>query len=229
MKMPNRIAALRNERDLTQPELAERIGCNHSTISRLESGRRKLTLEWMEKIAAALGCQPADLLHSGPRSPHKGGLRQVAPRVENNMIEVDGSEYLALPSFDAALSAGAGSLMEIEPEPIGYHLIESQWLRSITRAAPEYLMVVRVDGDSMEPVLSDGDWILVDTTQRRLDRQGIYALRIGSAVWVKRISLNLKEQMVQVISDNSVYPMQELREEELEPIGRVLCVLARKL
>ena len=42
--------------------LAELIGTSHVHLHRLEMGKSRVSIEWMEKIAAALGCAAADLL-----------------------------------------------------------------------------------------------------------------------------------------------------------------------
>jgi transcriptional regulator with XRE-family HTH domain len=64
-KTDNRIAELRNAAGLTQVQLAERIGTNGNTISRLETGKTRLRVDWMEKIAKAIGQKPADLMANG--------------------------------------------------------------------------------------------------------------------------------------------------------------------
>lgn len=58
----NRIRELREAKGLTGRQLAEMIGTTQETISRLETGRRKLTHDWMRVIAKALGVTPADLI-----------------------------------------------------------------------------------------------------------------------------------------------------------------------
>lgn len=58
----NRIRELRERRGLTVYELAERIGTTGAQISRLELGQRKLTEDWMRKLALALDVHPAELL-----------------------------------------------------------------------------------------------------------------------------------------------------------------------
>jgi len=63
--MENRISELRKARGLTLKRLAELVGTSNQQISHLEKGRRRLTLEWMERIAAALECHPSDLLIGG--------------------------------------------------------------------------------------------------------------------------------------------------------------------
>lgn len=77
--MENRIKELRKARGLTMKQLAELVGTSNQQISHLEKGRRRLTLEWMERIAKALDCQPADLL---------GGSTQIQNEKERAMIEL---------------------------------------------------------------------------------------------------------------------------------------------
>ena len=60
--MTNSIRALRKQNGLSQQELAKRIGTTGQQVGNLENGRRKLTQDWMERLAAGLGCGPADLL-----------------------------------------------------------------------------------------------------------------------------------------------------------------------
>lgn len=45
----------RGELELTQKELAERVGTSHSAISRLESGRHRVSIATLERISEALG------------------------------------------------------------------------------------------------------------------------------------------------------------------------------
>jgi DNA-binding Xre family transcriptional regulator len=62
LKPMNRIREIREAAGLSSDELAERVGTSGAQIRRLETGERRLTAEWMEKIAEELGCTPADLI-----------------------------------------------------------------------------------------------------------------------------------------------------------------------
>lgn len=53
-KLSYQITRLRNLRGLSQAELAKRIGTHQASISRLESGRKKPNLEFLEKVIGAL-------------------------------------------------------------------------------------------------------------------------------------------------------------------------------
>ncbi len=72
--MTNSIRAFRKQNGLSQQELAKRIGTTGQQVGNLENGRRKLTQDWMERLAAGLGCGPADLL--GP--PANGSTNSSA-------------------------------------------------------------------------------------------------------------------------------------------------------
>lgn len=145
------------------------------------------------------------------------------------IVDVAGVEFASIGVYDARFSAGPGSIVEPGQEPEGYRLFEAQWLRALTSAAPDRLAVVRVDGDSMRETLDDGDFVLIDRSETRISRQGIYALRVGESCWVKRLSVSLKDRIVKVISDNPRYPEDQLQEDELELLGRVLMIVARKV
>jgi transcriptional regulator with XRE-family HTH domain len=60
--MQNRIGVLRRERGLSLADLAKAAGTTKAQIQKLERGDRRLSLEWMERLAAALGVKASDLL-----------------------------------------------------------------------------------------------------------------------------------------------------------------------
>ena len=60
--MENRLRELRKAQKLTLEQVALRANTTNQQIHRLETGKRRLTHEWMVRVSRALGCQPADLL-----------------------------------------------------------------------------------------------------------------------------------------------------------------------
>lgn len=64
-RVRRRLRELRVERGLTLAQVAERGHLDVSTLSRLESGKRRLALDHLTALAAALGVRTDDLL--GPR------------------------------------------------------------------------------------------------------------------------------------------------------------------
>lgn len=50
------LRGLRIEAGVTQSMLAQRLGTTQSAVARMERGRARITLESVERAAAALGC-----------------------------------------------------------------------------------------------------------------------------------------------------------------------------
>lgn len=59
----------RTEQNLTQKELAKRVGIKQSNISRLESGNYNPSLDFLKKIAGGLG-KEIHIEFRDPSSPH---------------------------------------------------------------------------------------------------------------------------------------------------------------
>lgn len=51
----NRVKELREQKGLSQEQLADRVGAHYTTISKIERGVQQLNVRWMERIAEALG------------------------------------------------------------------------------------------------------------------------------------------------------------------------------
>jgi transcriptional regulator with XRE-family HTH domain len=66
-RVRERLRALRLAQRLSLEEVASRAGLTASAVSRLESGARRLALEHLPRLAAALGVPVDELLPSRPR------------------------------------------------------------------------------------------------------------------------------------------------------------------
>ena len=78
----------------------------------------------------------------------------------------------------------------------------ARWLREQGFDAA-MLSAIRVSGDSMEPLLRDGDEILVDCTPRPL-RDGIHVVRVDGTLLVKRVQTGIPGR-VMLESENTAY------------------------
>lgn len=61
-KLARFLQKVRQSKDITQEELAEKIGVSQTWIAYLETGRNKPNLKMLEKIAKALGVKVKDLI-----------------------------------------------------------------------------------------------------------------------------------------------------------------------
>lgn len=68
----NKLRTYRQNKGLTQADLAQMVGASQSQIVMLETGKRKLTKEWAERLAPCLGVT-ADMLLFPPKvTPVRG-------------------------------------------------------------------------------------------------------------------------------------------------------------
>jgi len=65
------------------------------------------------------------------------------------------------------------------------------------------IKIVEVDGDSMEPTIKDGDYVVIDESKTEKSN-GIYALQLDGQLLVKRLQFKL-DGTVLIISDNDKY------------------------
>lgn len=84
----NRIREIREALGLTVDQLASEVGTSGATISRLETGERRLTVDWMQKIAQALKVSPSELIANAV-------LAELAPDIEPAVIDALGKAAIA--------------------------------------------------------------------------------------------------------------------------------------
>ena len=129
--MINRIREIRRQKGLTLADVAARCDppTTAQTIGRLETGMRNLSLVWMNRIAAALGVDPA-LLVKGDSAAHPSVIARLTAA---------GAEPLSQPQ-DALLPSQLGApgsewlCLAIEAAQGEYRAGDQLWLR---RSAPE--------------------------------------------------------------------------------------------
>ncbi len=94
-----RIAKLRDQKGLTQLELAQQVGVTETTIANWERGRSGV--EWLDRLirlCATLDCAPEDLLSYIPRFSNKKSFDEMVRLLEKKEKSVETSED---PEIDA--------------------------------------------------------------------------------------------------------------------------------
>lgn len=85
-----------------------------------------------------------------------------------------------------------------------------------------------VRGDSMEPTLSAGDLVGINTTDTRIASGGIFAFRDHDGdVLVKRLAEDDDRERVRCLSDNPKQPSFTRRLDEVEIFGRIVARISR--
>ena len=202
-----RLLLLASKKGVSLSGLSELIGRNSTYLQQFirKGSPRKLEENDRRTLARFFGVNEAEL----------GASEDFSAMLSAKPLR---GEWIDVPRLALGASAGPG-LLAGEELPIGAFRFGARWLREQGLNAAQ-LSAIRVEGDSMEATLRDGDEILVDRTPRAW-RDGIHVVRAGDALLVKRLDTG-RPGVVALVSDNPAYRTLELAREELEVIGRVV-------
>ncbi len=70
--MQTKLRSLRLSKGYSMQNLAERIGTSKAQIDKLEKGQRRLTIDWMRRLAGGLDCDLRDILNEEPSQAESG-------------------------------------------------------------------------------------------------------------------------------------------------------------
>lgn len=204
-------------RKTTAKALARAAGLGETVVRDIMHGMTQdVKLSTVEKLATALQLSAADLLpptFQGVASPDQPPLLSAS--------RDDGA--IAVRQVDLGYSMGSGADMSDYPDELPI-LFDPGFLRTLTRAPAERLFVARGEGDSMFPTMINGDQVIIDTTQRRLNAQDrIWALSVHGAGMIKRLR-TVGPNRVRIMSDNDIVPPEEVDAEDIHIAGRVIWI-----
>jgi phage repressor protein C with HTH and peptisase S24 domain len=135
-------------------------------------------------------------------------------------VRISGSEeFVLIPVLEQMVSAGTGQELVSEAlrgtVPFLSKMLAGHDLKQIR--------AVEVKGDSMTGIqLFNGDCVIFALGETNGD--GIYVIRIGNAVLVKRIEFDYLHKKIIIMSENARYPehRESMESEDIEIMGKVL-------
>lgn len=226
--MANRLRELRKAQALTMEALAARANTTASQINKLEKGDRRLTDEWMHRLAKALDCNAADFI-----------IERGADGTSAVIAAAGRSRVLtAIPEIDARAGAGGGGLAGAGVKPggdggtIATDDVKANWglpedyVRGELHVRPADAYIIEIRGDSMSPTLLPGDRTMVDTADRTPSPPGVFAIWDGFGVVAKRVEVvpNSDPVLLKIKSDNPNHDDYERTVDEVSVIGRIIWV-----
>lgn len=186
---------LREQRGLTQIELANKIGVSERTIRKYEQEEDTIQIGVLKKILENLEMSSNDLnLMSINLSSNQKSVHQSVQQSKNPLS-------IAIPVYDEVFaSAGAGRLND---ECISFYLhFEKAFLKSYFKLTnTEHLALLRIEGDSMMPTLPPNARLLVQASTQFKEGQ-IVLCRLDDELFVKRLQ---KQPELKLLSDNKAY------------------------
>lgn len=131
--------------------------------------------------------------------------------------------YVIVRRYDLHVAAGNGHVVYDEQELDQGKAYRTDYIRSEGFYAKD-LLCVRARGDSMEPVIASGDTLLIDRSQCQIQDRGVYVLRYGNEIRVKRLYLR-PDGGLRIVSDNPQFPEEIVTGADMrhiEILGRVV-------
>ncbi len=200
MTLGQRIRQLRLEYGFSQEELGAKIGVQKAAINKYETGTVvNLKPAVIEGLAKALYTTPAYLM----------GWEDSSEALPGSELEVlkNPPRITAMRPIVATAKAGWNGAVELEYEGA----------RPVTDLAnSEEYVWIRVSGDSMEPVLQDGDYILVHLQNTAENGNIVVAIVDGDEATIKRFER--QNGIVLLKPENRQYPTRLLTGEALETL-----------
>jgi transcriptional regulator with XRE-family HTH domain len=106
----------RQQRGLTQSQLARHAALSLKYVGEIERGTANTTLEVLERLAAAVGWDPADALH-GLREPLTEGVRKLLVTIVQQMQGRCGEMQAWLSALDPELDIRAKRYVSTDDQP----------------------------------------------------------------------------------------------------------------
>lgn len=186
-KIRQKMTQCRKDKGLTRKELAERMGVKERSLVGIEGGDMRLTLEWINKYMSFF--PDLEIVTGNPIVDEKLGL-----------VNID--SLVNIPQLDIQLSAGHGSYPQEHALNIKDRPFSREWLNK-KGLNPKNLKLVRVNGDSMLPLLYDKDIVMIDTSKTIATEAMPFALRLEGDLLVKQLQYD--NNYLKLVSRNKVY------------------------
>ncbi|WP_310497381.1 S24 family peptidase [Sandarakinorhabdus sp.] len=219
-----RLDALISARGEDYASLSRRLGRNPTYVQQFVKRGVPRCLSERDRRTLAQHFGIAERLLGGPDE----ASRALLPRPG---LSSQADDYVLVAMMSRAggiaeTAQGAAPGPAILPDPaLAPVAFRTGFIGAIASGRPEAMAAMILEGDSMLPALADGDQILVDTDDRERLREGIYVLRLGESLLVKRLSVHPATRRLSIRSDNDAFPSwDDCDPAAIDVIGRVVWV-----
>lgn len=179
-----RFKKFRQALDLSQTEIANTLQVKPSAVSQYESGKIYPSNENLDKISKAYGVNLHWLL-TGEGTMFTGKLGDYSSRLDKYAsVQRDDSGILQVVTLPVLAEISAGKPVEaIEGEPLDYIAFHPSLIPN-----EKDFFCFRVNGDSMEPIIMDGDLVAIRRSVNWKSLQNkVCAMRLNGEITLKRL------------------------------------------
>lgn len=229
---------------IAQADLARAVGMTPDKLNRVLKGRREIAVGELVRISMFLDrplpakqlagdIRPLELRRealredddppfaSEPRSALTHEQRfHVAP---GEIPQIDGTIGMGSRDDVEVLEIALSNGESVAAAPVlGSWRIPTSVLQRRVRTSVDHLHLVEAEGNSMEPLIRDGDVVLVDQSRRNPTMPGIFALWENGGQTIKQVEIvrGTEPLRYRLIPANPTYQTYEVPADEVTIIGR---------
>lgn len=220
----------RKQMGLSQEQLGDLVDFHVNTVRRWENGSRSPDADTLQKLAQALDTTTAYLLGETEDPTRLSASRPTSKAVvlpESNVRPIRG-EFVDVPVLapQSSVCCGKGfDLTEVEAEADWWEPIPEGWLTG--PKGDKSFFITHVEGDSMEPMIEDGERILINPNQD-VGHGDIALVCWNGRSMVRGIKIN-RDGSVRLIPVNKDYDEDVISEEDIPYVLKYCGVVVRAL
>lgn len=225
----SKLAALRNEHQMTQKDFAERTGISYGTLQAYEYGTQSPRYDYLTKVSDIFNVPMVffldnDIPLGNSYTTLRGFVSDSLDVRKSDSLVSNKSSTIQIPIYDDVVaSAGSGAINdEYSTQSVG---IDKNFLRTHFGLNSFLgLSIITAKGDSMSPTIPENCQLLV---QKSVPKEGqICVVRIDDDLYVKRLQ---KLPKYRLVSDNKAYENIELEGREYDIVGVVVGFFKRMI
>ena len=211
---PIPLRKIRREQALSQEVIAQALGIQTTTYSKLERGIIQLTVERLYELAEVFGVSPAALLsYDRPASPDSPAPSSTRPGASGNITYIP-------------VHAQAGFL-DLHADQ---RTVEAAITFSIPTFTEPHLFMISVEGDSMYPTVAPGAFVIIreveDTQLIKWGEPHVVVTTDGRVI--KRVLKHQDAQQVTLYSDNNtLYQPYDIAKSSILSLWQLLGSLSK--
>ena len=218
-----RVGELIKERGLSLNSLSLQFGKSGTYLHKFINfdSPKRLDEDVRRKLALILEVDEQELTDRPILPAHMSGINMVAEKI-GSLFTKSNEDVAVIDMIDATACCGDG--IDNLPEKVcGHWKLPLAEFKSLASGNPNNIKMLRVQGDSMQPTINEGDFVWVDVSNNFVGSDGIYLIRMATGLAVKRLQAGLSNVVIK--SDNPTYSDITAEVGELKIIGKVVHIL----
>lgn len=196
MNFGDRLVKARENLGFNQANFSEKIDLAAQSLARYEKNKVNPSMEFIAKLTDIFNINSNWLLTG------KGEMF-----ISNDTTKNSDNYFIDL--LNVRAGAGEG-IYNYVIETVDTISLDKSFFR--TPINTNKIKGIQVDGDSMEPTLRDGDYVLIDENIN-FGTNGIYAIQYGGQILIKRLQFKMDGTII-IISDNDKYDKEVFNPKE---------------